>query len=157
MKFPEYKYRIEDEKYNARTDLFKYMIGIYTALIAASLFGFEKSTTILHISLSPANPAILYLKKSIIALIISIIHALLILVLSYHHKYYSGVYLEKHRADYEKITNNGLRTLFGWYVYCEHIWAKITAVILKLIAATWFIFPLIALYFLTIAFQCVFV
>ncbi len=156
MEFPQYSYRIEDDKFEARRSLFKYMIGLYTALIAASLIGFEKAKVILDIPLDINTPSILYLRKCVVILVLSIVQSLLVLVLNYHHKHYNEVFLKKHRHRYNEMNEGQLKTVYGWYVYLEHLWARVETYALYILAATWYILPFISLYFLAKAYNGIF-
>lgn len=152
MRFPDYKYDLDDKKYEARVALFKYLVGLYSALIAASLIGFEKTKTILAVETVEVGAAT-DLILSIILLFSAIIHGLLVIALSYHHKYYSAVYLEGHRRKYNEMDPGWRRTSIGFCVWVEHWWAVVAAFLTKLLAGTWYILPTVALLYLVKAFR----
>ncbi len=147
MKFPKYSYKISDDKYEARIALFKYLAGIYIGLIAASLIGFEKAKAILG-TLKLEGRAIIDLKISIIVLILAIVQAILVLALTYYHKYYNAVFLEKHRAYYEAINGRLPRAFVGGWIWLEHMWAVLSTFSVRVLAGTWYVLPLLALYYL---------
>lgn len=152
MNFPKYSYKLSDEKYKARENLFKYLIGIYTALIAASLVGFEKAMLIVASDvISPKS--IEFLRLSVLALVLSIIQALLVLALSYHHVHYHAIFLQRHQIRYGTITVRWRKTLYGFLVWLEHILAVIETGAVILLAATWYVLPLLALWYLAMAYQ----
>ncbi|MFC1607738.1 hypothetical protein ACFL47_07180 [Candidatus Latescibacterota bacterium] len=150
----KYQYEISNDKYDARITLFKYLIGIYTALLAASFIGFEKAKNITKHEITIES--IINLKKFIIRIILAIIQSILVLAMSYHHKYYNIVYLKQHLDHYYKMNDTWIRSCMGLFVWLEHLFAAIETVFVILLAVTWFILPIIGLYYLAKAYNTVF-
>ena len=152
MRLPSYIYTISDEKYAARIDLFKYLIGIYTALIVASLIGFEKAQEIVS-GAAVTHQALEYLRISVLALVFAIVQSIILLAITYHHKYYNRVFLKQHHEKHSRMKLGWMRTIFGWYVWLEHVWAVIETGAVIFLAGTWFILPIMALCYLAKAYQ----
>ncbi|MBT3058732.1 MAG: hypothetical protein KME44_07995 [Candidatus Thiodiazotropha sp. (ex Lucina pensylvanica)] len=145
--FIKYSYEIGDDKYQARIDIYKYLVGLEIALIAASLFGLEKVAILLDHNQMDAE-TVHHLKIAITALILSTIQGTLVLVLSYHHKHYNAKFLEKNRVRFENMDSGIGKTIYGYWLYMEHLGAFISTYAVQILAGTWLILPLIALIYL---------
>jgi hypothetical protein len=152
MIFPRYNYQISNEKYQARLDIFKYLVGLQAALLAASVFGLEKIMALLGKSAISVN-TIEGVRLASGLLMLSIVQGIVILVLNYHHKFYNAPFLDGHKKLHHEMPKGIKRNIFGIWVFLEHSSAVVSAYLLKFLASTWLIIPVYSLVLLALAYK----